>query len=92
MAAVTIDAATGGVFLTLVAASADSLATRLGSGSLTDLRPASFTEIYTYGPNCGDYQQYWMGQGFTVKQQPATALSRFSSHKGRSGSLTRFVR
>jgi hypothetical protein len=25
--------------------------------------------INTYGPNCGDYQKYWMGQGYTVKQQ-----------------------
>ena len=73
VAAVTIDAATGGVFLTIEAAGVDSLATGLGFGSLTD--PTSSTEVYTYGPNCGDYQQYWMGQGFTVKQQPGDGPS-----------------
>ena len=73
VAAVTIDAATGGVVLTIEAAGVDSLATGLGFGSLTD--PTSSTEVYTYGPNCGDYQQYWMGQGFTVKQQPGDGPS-----------------
>lgn len=29
--------------------------------------------IDTYGPNCEGYQEYWMGQGYTVKQQQGDA-------------------
>ena len=60
-ASVTIDAATGGVFLTVTAAAVDSLASDLGLGSPTI--PSSSYDIYTYGPNCGDYQEYFMGLG-----------------------------
>lgn len=38
-------------------------------GSLFNAPPGKMTEVYTYGPNCRDYQKYWEGQGFTVKQQ-----------------------
>ena len=72
-AAVTIDAATGGVLLTVTAAAIDSLASDLGFGSPTS--PSSSYDIYTYGPNCEDYQKYFMGLGWTVKQQPGDGPS-----------------
>ena len=45
----------------------------LGLGSPTI--PSSSYDIYTYGPNCGDYQEYFMGLGWTVKQQPGDGPS-----------------
>jgi virginiamycin B lyase len=73
VAAVAMDAATGGVYLTASAAGEDVLGADTGVPYLTD--PTSSTEVDTYGPNCEDYQKYWMGQGFTVKQQPGDGPS-----------------
>ena len=78
-AAAVIDVATGGAALIFIVGSYDAgfpLASSAsgapplpGQGDV--FAPPSFNvEIWTYGPNCGDYQQYWMGQGYTVKQQP----------------------
>ncbi len=39
------------------------------SGIPTDPFASSSPVIYTTGPNCSDYQQYYQNQGYTVKQQ-----------------------
>jgi hypothetical protein len=71
-AAVVIDGASGGAVLVATAGTVDYAAGLYDALEGLDFlgSPSDSTEIYTYGPNCGDYQQYWMGQGYTVKQQP----------------------